>query len=133
MLYFQRWKIALILFVVVAGFIATIPNFFSAETVASWPSFLPKRQIVLGLDLRGGAHLLLEVNRDSLVADRVKTLEGDIRQTLRDAAHRLSRARRARPGRLLHAARPGRRAEGARRRCSRSRRRSSRASSARGR
>src|SRR5262249_20266412 len=56
-----------------------------AETVASWPSFLPKRQLVLGLDLRGGAHLLLEVNRDSLVADRVKTLEGDIRQTLRDA------------------------------------------------
>jgi protein-export membrane protein SecD len=85
MLYFQRWKIALILFVVIAGFIACIPNFFSAETVASWPSWLPKRQLVLGLDLRGGAHLLLEVNRESLVADRVKTLEGDIRQTLRDA------------------------------------------------
>lgn len=85
MLYFQRWKIALILFVVIAGFVACIPNFFSAETVASWPSWLPKKQIVLGLDLRGGAHLLLEVNRDSLVADRVKTLEGDIRQTLRDA------------------------------------------------
>ena len=84
MLYFPRWKVALILFVVLAGFIACIPNFFSAETVASWPSWLPKRQIVLGLDLRGGAHLLLEVNRESLVADRVKTLEGDIRQTLRD-------------------------------------------------
>jgi len=84
MLYFPRWKAALILLVVLAGFVATIPNFFSAETVASWPSFLPKRQIVLGLDLRGGAHLLLEVNRESLVADRVKTLEGDIRQSLRD-------------------------------------------------
>jgi len=84
MLYFPRWKAALILLVVLAGVVATIPNFFSAETVASWPSFLPKRQIVLGLDLRGGAHLLLEVNRESLVADRVKTLEGDIRQTLRD-------------------------------------------------
>ena len=84
MLYFPRWKAALILLVVLAGFVATIPNFFSAETVASWPSFLPKRQIVLGLDLRGGAHLLLEVNRESLVADRVKTLEGDIRQSMRD-------------------------------------------------
>ena len=84
MLYFPRWKTALILAVVLAGIIATIPNFFSAETVASWPSWLPKRQIVLGLDLRGGAHLLLEVDRESLVADRVKTLEGDIRQTLRD-------------------------------------------------
>ncbi len=84
MLYFQRWKIALILFVAVAGIVSAIPNFFSAETVASWPSFLPKRQIVLGLDLRGGAHLLLEVDRASLVDDRVKTLEGDVRQTLRD-------------------------------------------------
>jgi protein-export membrane protein SecD len=84
MLYFARWKTTVILLIVLAGFIATIPNFFSAETVASWPSWLPKRQIVLGLDLRGGAHLLLEVNRESLVADRVKTLEGDIRQTLRD-------------------------------------------------
>jgi preprotein translocase subunit SecD len=85
MLYFQRWKIALILLVIIGGFIATIPNFFSAETVASWPSFLPKRQLALGLDLRGGAHLLLEVDRESLIADRVDTLEGDIRQTLRDA------------------------------------------------
>src|SRR4029079_14200401 len=83
MLYFPRWKIAIILFVVIAGVLACIPNFFSAETVASWPSWLPKRQLVLGLDLRGGAHLLLEVNRDTLVADRVKTLEGDIRETLR--------------------------------------------------
>jgi protein-export membrane protein SecD len=84
MLYFARWKIALILLVAAAGIIATIPNFFSAETVASWPSFLPKRQIVLGLDLRGGAHLLLEVDRDRLVEDRLQTLESDIRQTLRD-------------------------------------------------
>lgn len=85
MLYFQRWKIALILLVLIGGFVATIPNFFSAETVASWPNFLPKRQLALGLDLRGGAHLLLEIDRDSLIADRVDTLEGDIRQTLRDA------------------------------------------------
>jgi len=83
MLYFPRWKIAIILFVVIAGFLACIPNFFSAETVASWPSWLPKRQLVLGLDLRGGAHLLLEVDRSSLVADRLKTLEGDVRETLR--------------------------------------------------
>jgi protein-export membrane protein SecD len=84
MLYFPRWKTALILGICFIGILACIPNFFSAETVASWPSWLPKRQMVLGLDLRGGAHLLLEVNRESLVADRVKTLEGDIRQNLRD-------------------------------------------------
>ena len=84
MLYFQRWKIALILLISLAGILASLPNFFSAETVASWPSFLPKRQLVLGLDLRGGAHLLLEIDREDLVGDRVETLTGDIRQTLRD-------------------------------------------------
>jgi protein-export membrane protein SecD len=84
MLYFSRWKTAIILLVVAAGIIAAVPNLFSKETVDSWPSFLPKRQVVLGLDLRGGAHLLLEVDRASLVKDRVETLTGDIRQTLRD-------------------------------------------------
>jgi protein-export membrane protein SecD len=84
MLYFPRWSVAMIVLVVLGGIVATIPNFFSAETVASWPRWLPREQIALGLDLRGGAHLLLEVDRDSLVEDRVETLTGDIRQILRD-------------------------------------------------
>ncbi|WP_128294144.1 protein translocase subunit SecD [Afifella aestuarii] len=84
MLYFARWKIVLIILVLVAGVIVTLPNLFSAATVQAWPSFMPKRQIVLGLDLRGGAHLLLQVERDSLVKDRLQTLVGDVRQTLRD-------------------------------------------------
>lgn len=84
MLYFPRWSIALILLVVLGGLVASIPNLFSAQTVASWPTWLPREQIALGLDLRGGAHLLLQVNRDSLVEDRVETLTGDIRQILRD-------------------------------------------------
>jgi protein-export membrane protein SecD len=85
MLYFQRWKAALILLVVLGGIIATIPNLFPSETVASWPSWLPRKQMVLGLDLRGGAHLLMEVDREGLVQDRTESLTGDIRQTLRDA------------------------------------------------
>ena len=84
MLYFARWKTALILLVVLAGAIAALPNVFPATFVASWPSWLPHSQMVLGLDLRGGAHLLLEVERDSLVKDRLETLTGDVRQTLRD-------------------------------------------------
>ncbi len=84
MLYFPRWKVALILSVIFAGFIACLPNFFPASFVQTWPSFLPHRQMVLGLDLRGGAHLLLEVDRESLVQDRLQALVGDVRQTLRD-------------------------------------------------
>ncbi len=84
MLYFPRWSIVLILLTVLGGVVACIPNLFSAQTVASWPTWLPREQIALGLDLRGGAHLLLEVNRESLVKDRVETLTGDVRQILRD-------------------------------------------------
>ena len=84
MLYFQRWKAALILLVVLAGVVIALPNLFSEDQVESWPGFLPKRQMVLGLDLRGGAHLLLEVDRESLVEDRIETLLADIRQILRD-------------------------------------------------
>ena len=63
MLQFDRWKIALILIVVIGGFVMTIPNFFSRETIDSWPNWLPKKQLVLGLDLQGGAYLLYEVDR----------------------------------------------------------------------
>ena len=43
MLYFARWKIALILLVVVAGIVTTLPNFFSTKQLESWPDFLPKK------------------------------------------------------------------------------------------
>jgi hypothetical protein len=48
MLYFARWKIVLIVLVVLGGFVATLPNFFPKETVANWPDWMPKRQLVLG-------------------------------------------------------------------------------------
>jgi preprotein translocase subunit SecD len=82
MLYFSRWKTALILAVVILGFLATLPNFFSKETVASWPDWLPKRQLVLGLDLQGGAYLLYEVDRQDFIAKRLRALTGDIRRTM---------------------------------------------------
>ena len=59
MLYFARWKIALIVLVVAAGILTTLPNFFSQKQLESWPDFLPKNQMVLGLDLQGGAYLPL--------------------------------------------------------------------------
>jgi len=84
MLYFARWKVGLIVLLVVAAIATVLPNFFSEKQVQSWPGFLPEKQVVLGLDLQGGVHLLLQVDRDKLVEDRKKTLVGDIRQNLRD-------------------------------------------------
>ncbi|SHO65739.1 preprotein translocase subunit SecD [Pseudoxanthobacter soli DSM 19599] len=84
MLYLSRWKITLILAVVLGGLVVLLPNFFSKETVANWPAFMPKRQIVLGLDLQGGVYLLYEVDRADYVQKRLKTLTGEVRNALRE-------------------------------------------------
>ena len=49
----------------------------------SWPSFLPSGLVNLGLDLRGGAHLLAEVEVEDVYTARVKALWPTLRDTLR--------------------------------------------------
>src|SRR5512134_2140413 len=85
MLHFSRWKILAIVVACLVGFVIALPNFFSKETVASWPGFLPKRQVPLGLDLQGGAHLLLAMDTEELRRDWLGTLRDDARKVLRDA------------------------------------------------
>ena len=85
MLQFTRWKIIAILLTCLAGFLVALPNVFSKDTVASWPSFMPKEQLRLGLDLQGGAHLLLEMDQDEIKKDWMNNLRDDARKVLRDA------------------------------------------------
>jgi preprotein translocase subunit SecD/SecD/SecF fusion protein len=82
MLHLSRWKSGLILVVVFFGFIVDLPNFFSKATVDSWPDWLPKQQVTLGLDLQGGAYLLYEVDRQDYITKRLRSLTSDIRRTL---------------------------------------------------
>ena len=49
----------------------------------SWPSFLPSGLVNLGLDLRGGAHLLAEVEVEDVYTARMKALWPAPRDTLR--------------------------------------------------
>jgi len=84
MLHFSRWSIILILAICAAGILATVPNFFSKEEAAGWPSWVPHRQLVLGLDLQGGSYILLAVDTEAVVEERVDTLRDDVRQILRD-------------------------------------------------
>lgn len=85
MLHFPRWKLIAIVGACLLAVIFALPNVFTKEQVAGWPSWLPKRQIPLGLDLRGGAHLLLSMDVEELKKDMVDTLRGDVRQKLRDS------------------------------------------------
>ena len=85
MLHFSRAKVIAIIGTCLLGLLFALPNLFSRETVATWPSFMPKRQIPLGLDLQGGAHLLLAMDSETLRKDWLENLRSDARRQLRDA------------------------------------------------
>ncbi len=54
------------------------------EQAAQWPSFLPSFLVNLGLDLRGGAHLLAEVRVSDVYESRLQSMWPDVRDLLRD-------------------------------------------------
>jgi preprotein translocase subunit SecD len=85
MIYFAKWKIVLILGICLLGVIFVAPNFLSAKQAESLPTWLPHKQISLGLDLQGGSHLLLEVEVNSVLKERLETLVDSMRGALRKA------------------------------------------------
>ena len=78
MMYFTPLKTAIILGLCALGAILCIPNLFPAP--ASW---LPWRTVHLGLDLRGGSYLLLEVDMKAVVKERLDSMVDAVRQALR--------------------------------------------------
>lgn len=79
---FSPVRSALILIVSLLGILFTVPNFLPKDTLAVWPDWLPRQTLTLGLDLQGGSHLLLQVNRESIVSERIKELRRDARSVL---------------------------------------------------
>src|SRR5215213_9423412 len=65
--------------------LAALPNILPEQQLSRIPGFLPHERVTLGLDLRGGSHLVLEVDGAELVRERVLQLSGDIREELRKA------------------------------------------------
>jgi preprotein translocase subunit SecD len=82
---YPLWKTALILGVCLLSVVLTLPNFVSQATLERLPDPFPKGRIVLGLDLQGGSSLLLEVQTDAIVKERLENLANDIRGALRPA------------------------------------------------
>ncbi len=78
MMYFSRLKTTLILAVCVLGALLCLPNLLPAPT-----GWLPWRQVRLGLDLRGGSYLLLEVDMAAVLKERLESLADGARTALR--------------------------------------------------
>ena len=105
MLFIDLWKKVVIWVVVALGLVLALPNAFydrveqfndaekaievgldtpeNLEKTGLWLSFLPSGLVNLGLDLRGGAHLLAEVQVADVYAQRMTALWPDVRDVLR--------------------------------------------------
>ncbi|MGE0746935.1 MAG: protein translocase subunit SecD [Rhodospirillales bacterium] len=84
-MYPSRWKLASYAIVILLGCLLAVPNLFSKDQLARLPDWLPKQQVALGLDLRGGAHLVLEIDGAAVRRDRVDSIADGARAALREA------------------------------------------------
>lgn len=106
MLQIDLWKRILIVAICVIGLFLALPNAFytrvethndalkalsaagqadqtGAAVSTDWPGFLPSALVNLGLDLRGGAHLLAEVQVSDVYASRMQAMWPEVRNALR--------------------------------------------------
>lgn len=120
MLHIPVWKRVLIWGLVAAGLLLALPNLFygrveqandaraAIETLGAtpereaaadaWPEWLPSGLVNLGLDLRGGAHLLAEVQLDEVYEARMDSLWPELRDALRGARDTVGTIRRVDEG-----------------------------------
>ncbi|AOG10977.1 export membrane protein SecD [Agrobacterium sp. RAC06] len=71
--------------VIVLGLLVALPNVLSDATLSRFPSFMPHERVSLGLDLRGGSHLVLEVDRPAMLDEWLQSLTQEARTALLEA------------------------------------------------
>jgi SecD/SecF fusion protein len=82
MMYFARWKVTAILATLLVGLLLVVPNLLPRDSL---PAGMADRRISLGLDLRGGSYLLLEVDVEAVVRERLESILDGARTRLRGA------------------------------------------------
>ncbi len=83
MRHFPSWKIWVVALVCLLGLVFAAPNLLPRDTARELPSWLPHKQVSLGLDLSGGAHLVLQIDEAAYREGRLSSLEGTVRRVLR--------------------------------------------------
>ena len=81
-MHFSPFRTAIVVIVSLVGFLFALPNVLPTDWRAAMPDWLPNQQVTLGLDLQGGSHLLLQVNREDIVSERIKDLRREARSIL---------------------------------------------------
>jgi protein-export membrane protein SecD len=81
MMYFSRAKTLFVVGICLLGVLLCVPNAMNAPN-----GWLPWRRVHLGLDLRGGSYLLMQVDMDAVMHERLDALADSARSALL-AAH----------------------------------------------
>ena len=96
MLHIEGWKRVVIWATCALGLLFALPNGFygqvesyndaqeAGQEATGWPSILPSGLVNLGLDLRGGAHLLGEVKLAEVYTTRLEGFWPEVRNALRN-------------------------------------------------
>ena len=82
-MHISRLRLVIYVVAILFGILTALPNVLPPRMLAAMLSFLPKDKVTLGLDLRGGSHLVLEVDSSGLVREHIQGLLGQARQQLR--------------------------------------------------
>ncbi len=83
MLDFGRGKTLIVLMIVAIGIVFAAPNLFSRDDANNFPGWW--QPVNLGLDLRGGSYLLMEVDTVTVAQEQFTDLQETARQALREA------------------------------------------------
>src|SRR5512147_1334048 len=89
MIRLPRWRTITVLIVSVFGILFALPNLVPENVRQHIPTWLPHKTLNLGLDLRGGSHLLLEVDTASLRRQQLENITDQMASALRDAQPRI--------------------------------------------
>src|SRR6476661_254060 len=83
MLDFPRWKVMTITIGILLMVLLAVPSFVPKSVRETWPGWMPKPAINLGLDLAGGSYLLLEGDTKDVAASRVEQMREQVRSAMR--------------------------------------------------
>jgi preprotein translocase subunit SecD len=78
------WRLVAVLASAAIGILALVPN-FTTNLPDWWKAALPSEPLSLGLDLRGGIHLVLEVQSDKAVDNHLDVLIEQLKRSARES------------------------------------------------
>ncbi len=79
----SKFRVLFIVFAILVGVYFSVPSLLPQKYVDKIPTFLKSEPVALGLDLKGGAYILLEADVDSVIKDKTARLKDVIRKELR--------------------------------------------------